>query len=319
MDGQIPNTKYRRKQFLAVLLSFFVTGLGYVYCGRIVKGFLAFFAGVIFVPFITFAILAKLSRINIVILGVSIFISLLIWLSAIIDSFFIAKRTRPDYELKDYNHWYVYVIVIFTITICGHQIALNIKSNLIEAFKTSGLSMYPTLEFHDRFLANKIAFKNHDPKRGDVAVFISPDNLNNSFVKRIVAVAGDIVEMKDNQLFINGKKLERQSLGRIIYIDKDPNKKDVKVEGELLIEKNDQAEYTIFLADTYDSNAFPNDRRADFPEKKVPKNYCFILGDNRNLSADSRNFGFVPISTVKGRAEYLYWPAKDWSHFGKIK
>ena len=318
MDELTIGNKHRRKPIVAAILSFIVTGLGYVYCGRIVKGLFASFIGMIFVPIVTFAILAKLSRVNMVIIGVSTLISLLVWLGAIIDSYYIAKHTRPDYELKEYNRWYVYVIFMFVITICAKQIVLDIKSNLIEAFRVPTLSMYPAIEYHDRFLANKKAYKHDDPKRGDIIVFASPENRNEVWCKRVVAVAGDIVEVKDHQLLINGEKLERESQGRTTYIDKDPNKKEVKVEGELLIEKNGQAEYTVFLTDIYDSKSFPK-HWADFPETKVPKNHCFVLGDNRDLSGDSRHFGPVPLATVKGRAEYLYWPAKGWSRIGEMK
>jgi len=181
--------------------------------------------------------------------------------------------------------------------------------------------MFPAIENHDRILARKNAYKNDDPKRGDIIVFISSED-KQCYARRVVALAGDLVEMKDNQLFINGKKLERKSQGRAIYIDKDPNKKDMKVEGELFIEKNDRSEYKIFLLDTYGPRKLPDkweDLKYDFPETKIPKNHCFVLGDNRNISGDSRHFGPVPLATVKGRVEYLYWPAGEWSRFGSIK
>lgn len=52
--------------------------------------------------------------------------------------------------------------------------------------------------------------------------------------------------------------------------------------------------------------------------RNIPENHCFVLGDNRINSYDSRHFGPIPLATVKGRADYLYWPAKDWSRFGRI-
>jgi signal peptidase I len=319
MDEQIANTKHRRKPFLAAFLSFLAFGLGHIYCGRIVRGFVAGFIGAILIPVLSYGILAGFSHVNMAALLILSLISLLFWVAVIIDSYLIARKIRPDYELKEYNRWYVYLIFYYLVISCASNITSDAKSNLIEAFRTPTLSMFPTFEYHDRFVANKKAYKNDDPKRGDIIVFISPENRQEVYVKRVVAIAGDTVEMKDNQLFINGEKLERESQGRATYIGKDSKKEDVKVEGELFIEKNDQAKYTIFLGDTYNSKVFPVDRRADFPEKKIPKNYCFVLGDSRNLSEDSRHFGSIPMATVKGRAEYLYWPAGDWSRFGPIK
>ncbi|MGD0078022.1 MAG: signal peptidase I [Sedimentisphaerales bacterium] len=314
MDEQIANTKHRRKPIVAAILSLIVPGVGQIYCGRIIRGLVFIFFYVIFVPVTTTIVLENLSQINMVIIGIASLASLVIWLAAIIDSCRIAKRNNPDYELKEYNRWYVYVIFLLIAMTANGRINQNIKSDLIEKFKTPTLSMFPTIEYHDCFLANKKAYKKDEPKRGDIIIFVSPENRNEMWVKRVVAVAGDTVEIKGNQLFINGEKLEREDLGRTTYIDIDPNKKEVKVEGELLTEKNDQAEYTIFLEDTYDSKSFPN-RYTNFPETKIPKNHCFVLGDNRNLSGDSRHFGPVPLATVKGRAEYIYWPPRNWSRF----
>jgi len=71
--------------------------------------------------------------------------------------------------------------------------------------------------------------------------------------------------------------------------------------------------YTIFLAGPPHNQA-----SSDFAKITVPEHHCFVLGDNRNNSRDSRHFGPVPLATVKGRADYLYFPAKDWSRFGRL-
>ena len=318
MDESAPNFKHKRKPVVAVILSFIVIGLGYVYCGRIVRGLLIFFIFVILIPFATFAIEAASPRINMTVIGVSLLISLLIWIAAIIDSYRIAKHTKPDYELKDYNRWYVYLFFYLLITTYTNQFALGIKSNLMEAFRTSSSSMYPTLESHDCFLANKKAYKNYDPNRDDVIVFTQPEDRKVYYVQRVVAVAGDTIEMKDNQLIINGETLEKAQLYTATYVGKDANNNDVNVGGIIFSENYGQTEYQIFLMDTYGSIKSKK-WSLDFPETKIPKNHCFVLGDNRNLSRDSRDFGPIPLSTVKGRAEYLYWPAKDWSRFGEIK
>jgi len=127
MDEQTANTKHRRKPIVAAILSLLGPGLGQIYCGRIVRGLVLAFLGPIFVPIVTYAILAELSRINIVVIGVSTLISLLIWLAAIIDSYCIARNTRRDYELKEYNRWYVYVIFYFLIIICANKITIDAK------------------------------------------------------------------------------------------------------------------------------------------------------------------------------------------------
>ena len=321
MDEQILNVKHRRRPFVAVFFSFISIGLGHIYCGRIAKGFIIAFIGTTILPVISYVIVAGFLQANVEVLKVILILSLIpivMWIAVIIDSYLIAKKTRPDYELKEYNRWYFYVIFYFLILSSGIKTVLNIKSDLVEAFRVPTFSMYPALEYHDCFLANKKAYKREDPNCGDIIVFVSPENRKEMWIKRVVAVAGDTVEMKNNQLIINGETLKREELYTVTYVGKDPNKNDVNVEGKLFVEKNGEARYEIFLTDKYDSKSFPHNW-SDFSKRMVPKNHCFVLGDNRNLSVDSRHCGPIPLSTVKGRAESLYWPAKDWSRFGIIQ
>jgi signal peptidase I len=299
-----------RKPLIALVLSLIQPGLGHIYCGRIVKGLILAFITSIFIPVIFVALMSQ-SPVRTIVIGASLCVFLVIYLIAIIDSWYVAMHTRPDYELKEYNRWYVYVIFVLMSTTGSTQIAMNVRSNLLEAFRVPATSMFPTIEFNDRFLTNKITYKNADPQRGDVIVFISPENRRQNLVKRVVAVAGDTVEIKDNQLYVNGEKLERKSVGRTSYCDSNG-----KAEGELFTEKNGQTEYKIFIADI---NSNEPRQSADFTETIVPKNHCFVLGDNRNYSHDSRHYGLVPLATIKGKAEYLYCPARDWSRFGSIK
>ena len=83
--------------------------------------------------------------------------------------------------------------------------------------------------------------------------------------------------------------------------------------GEVFEETNGNVTYNIFLAESPH-----NKTTGDFEKIMVPEHHCFVLGDNRNLSRDSRDFGPVPLATIQGRADYIYWPAMDWSHLGKI-
>jgi signal peptidase I len=250
-----------------------------------------------------------------VVIGIaSYLVSQAIGLVAIIDSYYTARHTKVDYELKDYNRWYVYMLLILGSILGstggGLGYALNVKDNLIEAFSTATSSMYPTLVQGDRFLANKINYKTSDTKRGDIVVFVSPDNRRWNYVKRVVAVAGDTVEVKAGEVYVNGQKLERKSMGKSWF-----GLEGEKVEGEVFLERNGPAEYEIFL-----SKADPEDEDVvtEFPQTTIGDNYCFVLGDNRNRSRDSRAFGSVPLTSVKGRADYLYFPGKDWSRFGRL-
>jgi signal peptidase I len=120
--------------------------------------------------------------------------------------------------------------------------------------------------------------------------------------------------MKDNRLYVNDWELSRRKLPESTLENIRITVKGQPLEGEFFEETNGNVKYNIFLAE------LPNDKTInDFEKITVPEHHCFVLGDNRNNSRDSRHFGPVPLATIKGRADYIYWPAMDWSHFGKIE
>ncbi len=313
MSEIISGRTKRRKPLTAVVLSLIMPGLGHVYCGRIVKGIILAFLSSIIVPVIFGTLSVSHSSVRVAVIIAALFVSLVVQLVAIIDSWYTARHTATDYTLKDYNKWYVYLILILMGTGNSTQISFNVRAYLVEAFRVPVASNYPTIVPNDRLLANKIAYKNCDPERGDLIVFISPENRRMNYIKRVVAVAGDTVEIRNRELYINDEKLERRKLPQSVLdkirvtVDGHP------LEGDVFEETNGDAEYTIFLARGPHEKASP-----DFAKITVPEHYCFVLGDNRNLSHDSRHFGAVPLATIKGRADYLYCPAKDWSRLGRI-
>ena len=203
MADESVNTKNRRRPWLAVVLSLVMPGVGHIYSGRFPKG-LVF----LFLCFIPITLLQAGRAFELFGPGIIGIISLLtaapiIQLVAIVDSYYVAKHTRPDYELKDYNRWYLYVILVLINTASSLDAALSLRSNYIEAFRVPAASCYPTIVPGDRFLANKIAYNHSDPKRGDLVVFLNPQDRRMNYIKRVAAIAGDTVEIKDGQLFVN--------------------------------------------------------------------------------------------------------------------
>ncbi|MHC4165443.1 MAG: signal peptidase I [Planctomycetota bacterium] len=309
-SANLPN---RRRPWVAVVLSLVMPGLGHAYCGRFPRGLVFLF--VCFVPIMLLQAGRAFESFGSVITGVVVLITAapLIHLLATIDSYYVARRTRCDYVMKDYNRWYVYVVLVLLNSASSLEATLSLRANYLEAFRVPTASNYPTIEPGDRFLANKIAYNHSDPQRGDLVVFINPEDRRVNYIKRVVAVAGDTVEIKEGALFLNGRKIPRhpvaesKSGGTGMGLNCEPLK------GEVLCEVNGDAQYKIFLAGT------PRDQGSDdFAKMTVPQHHCFVLGDNRKFSRDSRHFGPVPLATVKGRAEYLYWPATGWSRFGSL-
>ena len=143
-------------------------------------------------------------------------------------------------------------------------------------FTVSGASMYPTLHNGDRMVLSKVG----DIHRFDVVILKAPDE-NVEYIKRVIGMPGDTVEMKSGVLYINGKKVDQPFINT-----------------EALVKQ------TVFIDDfTLESLT---------GESKVPEGKYFVLGDNRGVSKDSRMIGFIDRSAIEGKAVFTIWP------FGRI-
>jgi signal peptidase I len=313
MDEQVLQNRYKRHIWLAILLSLIMPGLGQVYCGRLKRGLVLNFLNILPLPIII-GLFSLSDSPSLMLIAIALILAGgIVQLTAIIDSAFLAKRSA-GYRLKDYNSSLVYVLLVLIVTGGGVGSALYLRSQRLEAYRVPAASCYPTIVPNDRILVNKNAYKKNDPQRGDLVVHICPFDRRSNYIKRIVAVAGDTVEMKDNQLFINGRELSRRKLPESAPDNISVTVKGKQLKGQVFEEMNGDTKYNIFLSKTPQ-----NQTAADFEKITVPEHYCFVLGDNRNDSIDSRQFGPIPLATIKGRADYIYWPAKDWSRFGKIE
>jgi len=130
-------TDTRRRPWIAVLLSVIYEGLGHVYCGRIVKGLVLLFVGGVLSPMGLLLLLFGQSTSRAV--GIVIFLAAnAVWVYAIIDAYLTAKRTRPDYELKDYNRWYVYLLLVLLMLPSSLGCSLLFRADIVGAFRLAG-------------------------------------------------------------------------------------------------------------------------------------------------------------------------------------
>ncbi|HBG28373.1 MAG: signal peptidase I [Planctomycetes bacterium GWF2_41_51] len=301
----------KRHTWVAVMLSLIAPGLGQVYCGKLIRGLLFIVLNTLPISLIMFVFLFK--NLTVMVLGTIglIVFGGIILIIALVDSIYLVKNIGANYVPKEYNRWYVYLLLILIGGGGGTGgSTFYVKSNIVEAFRVPANSMYPTIKNGDRFLADKTIYKKIDPSRGDVVVYINPENRLN-YIKRVVAIEGDTVEMKNNQLYVNGRMLEYQPLSKTELETLRINTGNPKFQGEVFYEVNGSSKYAIFL-----SKSPANEQMQNFQEMTVPKYNCFVLGDNRNESHDSRNSGPIPIATIKGKANWIYFPI---SHFGKIE
>ncbi len=148
--------------------------------------------------------------------------------------------------------------------------ALIIVTLIIQTFKIPTGSMIPTLNIGNHIMVNKFIYYFTKPKRGDIIVFVYPVNPKKDFIKRLVGLPGETIQIKDGSVFINGEELKSlQTIAERYYYNEG-------MYGEGLV--------------------------------KIPDNTYFVMGDNTRNSKDSRFWGFVPKKNLLGKAFFVYWP-----------
>lgn len=166
-------------------------------------------------------------------------------------------------------------IVVVAVAISS---ALLVRAYVLQQFAVEGTSMLTTLHPSDRVLVNKLSYRLHDPRRGDVVVLkrIESNSQERDLIKRVVALPGETIEYHDCQLFINGSLISEPYLDPQIVA--------------------------------------PNRCGADQPAIQVQPEHVFVMGDNRGGSLDSRDnsVGQIDYSNLIGRAFVVMWPFADW-------
>ncbi len=189
----------------------------------------------------------------------------------------IALHLRKTYNRAVIREWIESIIIALVL-------ALFIRAFIIQAFKIPSGSMRMTLIEGDRILVSKYRYgpkipftKNlrlpgiSHPQRGEVIVFRYPEDPNRDFIKRLIAVGGEEIEIKDGRILINNQ------------VVKDPR---------------------IYIVFYYNFGEYARTNQ----RFRIPENSYFVLGDNSASSKDSRYWGFVPHDMIVGRAEVIYWP-----------
>ena len=189
-------------------------------------------------------------------------------------------------------------------------VALFIRQFVVEAFKIPSGSMIPTLDIGDHLLVNKFIygpripftdtrlFTWEEPKRGDVIVFKYPENEDKDFIKRVVGLPGDKIEIKNGVLFINNQTVQVDKLGW--YDTGEPGAGSLEFQKPMLLsEQLGSVKHQILYL--HDQSHY------DFGPVLVPEKSVFVMGDNRDNSQDSRVWGFVKFNKILGRAFIIYW------------
>ena len=298
----------RRIPWIALALSFLAAGVGHLYCGRITKGLPLYFAWLLVPLCLMVAALVPPSATGLLLLVLLPAVGIVaLYLYAAIDAWLLARRIGSDYALRDYNRAGVYWLLIVVQIVGFIGLVAGVHGSIYEAFYIPTSSMSPTILNGDRILVKKLLSPDHFPERGDLIVFRNPTSSEAiAFVKRVVAVAGDQIEISGERVLINGNELKR---------DRVPNESlkhlGDQLGGQVVFEVNSGHRYLV----AYDDTAEEESGQSVF-EATVPEGHVFVLGDNRNRSMDSRQFGSIHSGNIIGNVEYIYWPAESWSRFG---
>lgn len=276
-----------RKPWVAGVLTFVTRGLGHLYAGNPKRGLILFGIEQCLVIALGISTLVYTPDVYSLLLFVAIGIAFAIF--CILDAVKIAKTKREQYELSKYNRWYAYVGYFIVMSLCiSSLISEGVKANLVKAYKLPSGAMEDTLLIGDHILVDKRS-PARQPQRSDIVIFEYPEDPTKDFIKRVVAIGGDTVEVKNKNVLVNGTAVTEP--------------------------------YVVHK----EANIIPatENPRDNLAPKIVPAGSYFMMGDNRDRSYDSRFWGFVTKDKVKGTVKSIYWSwdrekgAVRWSRIGK--
>jgi signal peptidase I len=268
----------------AVLLTLCVTGLGHLYAGR-PRAALAFvLAGHLYGVALLLLILSRPSAAELLL---AVVIGVLLVLTAIVHSSLAAKRAAQPYELRWYNRWWIYVLVLlFVWFVWRPGLQALIRHSVLNAYRIPSPAMEPSILVGDFLFADSRAAARRMPQRNDVVILSSLTQSGLTLIKRVVGLPGDTLLTRDGQLYRNGHPVAEPWIVPLSSGDAMP-----LARGTTTPVPSNTGEPTM----------------VNWGPVVVPAGRLFVMGDNRPDSYDSRFWGTLPADQIVGRPLSLYF------------
>jgi signal peptidase I len=287
---------------LASLCSLCCPGIGHIYIGKTKLGFIGI--GVYLV--LLFLYKSELGSYPSLYItsGLTVY---LIFIGAFIDC--IVKCPKKTIQLSQWNSGWVCasLIGILVPSLVGIQV-----TGRYERYRILKRAMAPAVGHGDWLVVDRNYYSDFGPTRGEVIIFNYPKDPSISYINRVIAIPGDVVEIRDEKIILNGNPIQQVQLE-----NKEKDALFFRLQDERFVGGWNSA-YVEHIENTSYTILRSKKNRPDFGPVSVPADSYFVLGDNRDYSNDSRYWGFVPRSEINGKVLYILWNVNidpDWGKF----
>jgi signal peptidase I len=292
-----------RNRWIAALLSLALPGLGQFYNGELNKAFWLFLGFVLIgcFPGVTIAALYVPAGLMLPLLVISTALTFGIWGLAILDAWRVAARrqvfTRREWQVSGFYALLLLAGNAFMLMLVG-----DVRQHMVQTFNIPTAAMQPGILRGDRLFADK-RYNCPGCKKavaiGDIGIFVFPNDRTQYYIKRVIGLPGDHVSITSHNVTVNNRSLSLSEA----------------VEGDYLVVTEQAGQHSWRV------QWKKNGASHDF-DVTVPPGQIFLLGDNRDLSTDSRQFGTVPLSDLVGNARQIWYSSGDggirWDRLGKV-
>ena len=189
------------------------------------------------------------------------------------------KQKNTD-KITDMNKYFSFVFEVVKITVIALLIVLPLRYFLFQPFFVNGQSMEPNFSQNDYLIIDEMSYRLGDPERGDIVVFKYPEDPSKRFIKRVIGLPGETVDVSNGQVIINGK------------------------DGSKVLDETGYLPYNVFTT----GNVKISMREDEY----------FVMGDNRAVSFDSRSWGILPRKNIIGKVFLRAWPFTSFHEFNTL-